>query len=211
MRKIIVVEFISLDGVIQAPGGPDEDTSGQFKFGGWLVPYSDQALGEALGITYGQPYDLLLGKRTYDIFAAYWPEIAAKAEGVDEMDRKFATEFNACMKYVATHFPESLKWQNSQPLRAGVIQEVEKLKKSDAKNLLVIGSSKLVHSLLAHDLVDEMHLFIAPIVLGKGKRLFDENSMPLAFKLSRSVISKTGMLLVNYVREGDIKTGSFNT
>ena len=210
MRKIIVVEFISLDNVIQAPGGPEEDTSEHFKFGGWLVPYSDEALGEALSITYGQPYDLLLGRKTYDIFAAYWPQMAAKTEGINESDRKFAMEFDACTKYVATHFPDSLKWKNSKSLGAGVVQEIEKLKKSDGKNLLVIGSSRLVHTLLAHDLVDEMHLMVAPIVLGKGKRLFDENSKPRAFKLTRSAISKTGMLLMKYVRDGEVKTGSFD-
>lgn len=209
MRKIIVVEFISLDGVIQAPGGPDEDTSGQFKFGGWLPPYADETLAEALEITYGQPYDLLLGRKTYDIFAAYWPQIAVKKEGVNESDRKFATEFDACTKYVATHFSDTLKWKNSKSLGAGVAQEIEKLKKSNGKNLLVIGSSKLVHTLLAHNLADEMHLMIAPIVLGKGKRLFDENSTPAAFKLTHSVVSKTGMLLMHYAREGEVKTGSF--
>lgn len=210
MRKIIVVEFISLDNVIQAPGGPEEDTSDQFRFGGWLVPFSDEALGEALGITYGEPYDLLLGRKTYDIFAAYWPVMAAKTEGISESDRKFALEFDACTKYVATHSSETLKWKNSKSLGAGVAQEIEKLKKSAGKNLLVIGSSKLVHTLLAHDLVDEMHLMVAPIVLGKGKRLFDENSKPQAFKLTRSVVSKSGMLLMNYIRNGQIQTGTFN-
>ncbi|WPU64539.1 dihydrofolate reductase family protein [Peredibacter starrii] len=208
MRKVILVEFISIDNVIQAPGGPDEDTSDGFKFGGWLAPFFDQALGEALEISYGQPYDLLLGKKTYDIFAGYWPKVAAQTEGISETDRKFALEFDACTKYVATHNTDSLKWKNSKSLGLSVTQEVDKLRKEDGKNLLVIGSSKLAHTLLAHDLVDEMHLMIAPIILGKGKRLFDENSRPTSFKLNRSAVSTTGMLLMHYLRDGEVKTGS---
>lgn len=211
MRKIIVVEFMSLDGVIQAPGGPEEDTSGSFKYGGWLVPYSDSDLDEALKVTYGQPYDLLLGRKTYDIFAGYWPQFAEthKGESHREDEVKFAEVFNACTKYVATHSPESLKWKNSESLGKDIVKKVETIKKTDGKNLLVVGSSNLVHTLLANDLVDEMHLYMAPIVLGKGKRLFDENSKPEAFKLTRSKTSKTGMILMNYSREGEIKTGSF--
>ena len=209
MRKIIVVEFMSLDGVIQAPGGPGEDPSNGFQFGGWLVPYSDQDLNEALGITYGQPYDLLLGRRTYDIFAGYWPRVAEKTEGVDENDRKFAMEFNACAKYVATHSSDSLKWKNSESLGKDIIHTLKEIKKSGTKNLLVIGSSNLAHNLFAHNLVDELHLFIAPIILGKGKRLFDESSIPSNWKLQRSKISQKGMLLMNYIREGEVKTGTF--
>lgn len=211
MRKIIVVEFMSLDGVVQAPGGPQEDTSGSFKFGGWLVPYSDAALNEALKFTYAPAYDLLLGRRTYDIFAAYWPKEAEKLKEKDNPndELKFAQKFNSCTKYVATHSPESLNWQNSEPLGLDIVQKLKTIKSSGEKNLLVVGSSHFVHTLLAHDLVDELHLYIAPIILGKGKRLFDEGSLPIAFKLTRSVISKTGMMLVNYSREGEVKTGEF--
>lgn len=206
MRKIIVVEFISLDGVTQAPGGPDEDTSGSFKFGGWLAPYGDSDFLEALKFTYGEPYDLLLGRKTYDIFAAYWPNQLGKAGANDDL--KFAEKFNACTKYVATHSTESLKWNNSESLGADVVSKIKAIKEAGNDNLLVVGSSHFVHTLLAHDLVDELHLFITPVILGKGKRLFDENSKPRALKLTRSVISKTGMLLVNYGRDGEIKTGS---
>lgn len=211
MRKIIVVEFISLDGVIQAPGGSEEDTTDGFKYGGWLVPYSDESLNEALKISYGQPYDLLLGRKTYDIFAGYWPKFAETHKGKSDQDDelKFAEEFNACKKYVATHSPESLKWQNSESLGKDIVKKIETIKKTNDKNLLVVGSSNLAHTLLAHDLVDEMHLFTAPIILGKGKRLFDENSKPRAFKLTSSVISKSGMLLMNYERAGEVETGSF--
>jgi dihydrofolate reductase len=210
MRKIIIVEFMSLDGVTQAPGGPEEDTSDGFKFGGWLAPYGDQDLNSALEFTYGKPYDLLLGRKTYDIFAGYWPQFAEKNKDksgqADEV--KFAEEFNACKKYVATSSTEKLKWQNSESLGKDIVPNIEELKKTGDKNLLVVGSSNFVHTLLANDLVDEMHFYIAPIVLGKGKRIFDETSRPHAFKLTRSVISKTGMLLVNFERGGEVKTGS---
>lgn len=211
MRKIIIVEFMSLDGVVQAPGGPEEDTSGEFKFGGWLVPYSDLDLNEALKITYGQPYDLLLGRNTYNIFAAYWPQIAENNsdKSVDESTINFAKDFNNCTKYVATHSPETLKWKNSESLGADIVKKLETIKKTDGKNLLVVGSPNFVHTLLAHNLVDELHLYIAPIVLGRGKKLFDENCKPRSLKLNRSKISNTGMLLLNYTRAGEIKTGTF--
>jgi dihydrofolate reductase len=204
MRKIIIVEFISLDGVIQAPGEANEDTSGAFKFGGWLAPYLDQDLGEALTFTYSKPYDLLLGRNTYNIFSNYWPNVKPK----NEMEVKFAEEFNSCKKYVATHSPDSLKWHNSESLGTDIVQKLREIKNSNGKNLLVVGSSNLAQTLFAHDLVDEMHLYMAPIILGYGKRLFDEHSTPHSLKMTRSVISKTGMVLVNYERAGEIKTGS---
>lgn len=210
MRKVIIVEFMSLDGVTQAPGGPEEDTSGMFKFGGWLAPYGDKDLNEALAFTYGKPYDLLLGRKTYDIFADYWPQFADKnrSNSKKEDEVNFAEQFNACKKFVATHSHDSLKWINSESLGKNVVDKISEIKKSGDKNLLVVGSSNFAHTLLANDLVDEMHFYIAPVVLGKGKRLFDETSRPRSFKLTRSVISKTGMLLVNFEREGDVKTGS---
>ncbi len=213
MRKIVAVEFVSLDGVIQAPGGPDEDPSGGFRFGGWLAPLADKIAGEALSLTYGTPYDLLLGRRTYDIFAAYWPKVAARneADGVSAGDLKFAREFNACFKYVATHHPATLGWEHSRPLGDDVVEGVRRLKKEDGKVLLIVGSSDLLHTLLAHDLVDELHLHIAPVILGKGKRLFDETSAPRSLKLTRSVISSTGVLLMNYERGGEVRTGSFGS
>lgn len=210
MRKIIAFEFISLDGVIQAPGGPEEDTSNGFAFGGWLAPYGDKSLMEALKISYGSPYDLLLGRNTYNIFANYWPGVEEVNQGksVDESTINFAKDFNACVKYVATHSPKTLNWKNSESLGKDIVQRIESIKKSGEKNLLVVGSSHLVHTLLAHNLIDELHLYMAPVILGKGKRLFDETSKPSAFKLTRSVISETGMSLMHYVREGEVKTAS---
>lgn len=208
MRKIIIVEFITLDGVIQAPGGPEEDTSGDFKFGGWLVPFSDESLNEALSLSYGQPYDLLLGRKTYDIFAGYWPKMAERHD-IDEGEKKFANDFNACTKYIATHTPESLKWKNTEWLGHNITEKLHQIKTSGEKNLLVIGSGHLAHELFMNDLVDEMHLFMAPIILGHGKRLFDAKSVPTTFKLTRSAISKTGMVLTQYSRVGNVNTGSF--
>jgi len=210
MRKLIAVEFISLDGVIQAPGGPEEDTSNGFTFGGWLAPYGDKSLMEALKISYGSPYDLLLGRNTYNIFANYWPgfEEANKGKPVDESTINFAKDFNACTKYVATHSPKTLNWKNSESLGDNIIQKIEDIKKSNNKNLLVVGSSNLVHTLLAHNLIDELHLYMAPVILGKGKRLFDDTSKASAFKVVRSVISETGMSLIHYVREGEVRTAS---
>ncbi len=208
MRKIIVVEFITLDGVIQGPGGPEEDTSGDFKFGGWLVPFSDETLNEAIGLSYGSPYDLLLGRKTYDIFAGYWPKMAERND-IDAGEKKFAQDFNACTKFVATHTPDTLKWQNSEGLGTNIVEKLKSIKNSGDKDLLVIGSGHLAHELFMNDLVDEMHLFMAPVILGHGKRLFDAKSIPLTFKLTRSAISKTGMILTQYSRVGKVMTGSF--
>lgn len=208
MRKIIVVEFITLDGVTQAPGGPEEDTAGGFKFGGWLAPYGDETLMEGLAITYGKPYDLLLGRKTYDIFANYWPMMTADKPGIQESDLKFANEFNSCKKYVATHSHETLKWNNSESLGSDVVSKIKQIKESGDKNLLVVGSAHFAHTLFEHDLVDDIHLFCAPIILGHGKRLFAATSMPKAWKLTRSAVSKTGLICMNYTREGEIKTGS---
>lgn len=207
MRKIIVVEFMSLDNVIQAPGGFEEDKSDGFEFGGWLAPHADESLGEALQFTYGKPFDLLLGRKTYNIFANYWPDKENDPKA-DPGDIQFSKAFNACTKYVATHSPETLTWKNTEALGANLGESLKKLKASGDKNLLVIGSGNFVHTLLALDLVDELHLYIAPIILGKGKRLFDESSVPKTFKLERSVISKTGMILVNYSKAGGIETGN---
>lgn len=211
MRKIVAVEFVSLDGVMQAPGGPEEDTSNGFQFGGWLFPFSDAASDEALGVTYGQPYDLLLGRKTYDIFAGYWPKVAEKTahDKVSEGEINFARQFDDCQKYVATHSPQTLEWKNSHSLGVDIIQGVKNLRNQGEKTLLVVGSSDFLHTLLANDLVDELHLHIAPVILGKGKKLFDDSSKPRTLKLLRSVISQNGVLLMNYGRAGEVKTGSF--
>ncbi|MET1163385.1 MAG: dihydrofolate reductase family protein, partial [Pseudoxanthomonas sp.] len=196
--------FISLDGVMQAPGGPTEDPSGGFAFGGWIVPYADEVTGQAIGESFARPFDLVLGRRTYDIFAGYWPH--APANGGDDGIAKL---FNAATKHVATHRPESLAWQNSRALGEDVVVSLRALKRQDGPDLLTQGSSELVQQLLAADLVDELRLLVFPVVLGKGKRLFDAQSRPAAFKLASSQASPSGAVISRYVREGEVRTGSF--
>lgn len=200
MRKIIAATFVSLDGVMQAPGGPEEDPAGGFKFGGWTFHYWDDAMGAFMGETFSKPYAMLLGRNTYDIFAAHWPH---------QKDDPIAESFNAVTKYVATHRPDSLSWQNSQSLGSDVVVTLRKLKTADGPDLLLQGSSDLIQTLLAHDLIDEISLLIFPLVLGKGKRLFGQGTMPAAFKLTRSQASSTGVIMATYERSGEIKVGSF--
>lgn len=201
MRKLIVIEFITLDGVMQAPGGSEEDTSEGFKYGGWSFPYFDDFTGKAMGEQMTlERSELLLGRKTYDIFAGYWPHHADNWPGINEVK-----------KYVASH-NTSLKpeWKNSVLLTGNVAEKVEKLKHDDGSNLHVWGSGNLVQTLLKHDLVDELWLKIFPITLGTGKRLFAEGAIPVAFKLTDSKISPTGIIFANYERAGDVQTGSFD-
>lgn len=211
MRKIVVAAFISLDGVMQAPGGPEEDPTGGFKYGGWTVPYWDDAVGEVLGETFSKPFDLLLGRKTYDIFAAHWPyfETDPAKSSVDAVSAQVAKTFNACTKYVATHSPETLSWRNSRSLGSDVVATLREVKKGEGPILLVQGSSNLIQTLLANDLVDEFRLLIYPLVLGKGKRLFGEGTIPAAFKLIRSATAPDGVMAANYERAGEVETGSF--
>ncbi|MER9668146.1 dihydrofolate reductase family protein [Mesorhizobium sp. M0203] len=202
MRKIITATFVSLDGVMQAPGGPQEDPVGGFKFGGWTFHYWDDVMGAAMGETFSKPFALLLGRKTYDIFAAHWPY---------QKNDPIADSFNAVTKYVATHRPDSLSWQNSQPLGSDVVATLRRLKQEDGPDLLIQGSSELIQTLLANDLIDEISLLIFPLVLGKGKKLFGSGTIPAAFKLTRSQASTTGVLMASYERSGEIKTGSFAT
>lgn len=203
MRKLIVPAFISLDGVIQAPGGPKEDTSGGFVHGGWVWPYGDET-GEVMGGVFKRPFELLLGRRTYDIFAAYWPHVAE-----DAPHRSFADSFNGTAKHVATHHPDTLAWQNSRALGPDVIAAVRGLKRDDGPDLVTQGSSDVVHQLLATDLVDELLLLVYPLLLGRGKRLFDDSSQAFAFRLEESRATPSGVLVNRYVREGEVRTGSF--
>ena len=207
MRKIVASAFVSLDGVMQAPGGPQEDPTGGFTHGGWTAPYWDDALSAVMGEVLSSPFDLLLGRKTYDIFAAHWPY--AKTEGVSDIEGEVARLFNSATKYVATHSPGTLAWQNSRSLGRDVVATLRDLKKQDGPALLVQGSSHFVQTLLAHDLIDDVTLLIYPVAFGKGKRFFGDGTRPGAFKLTQSTVSGTGVLVARYERAGDVTTGSF--
>lgn len=204
MRKLIVVEHISLDGVIQGPGGPDEDPSGEFHLGGWIVPYSSEAGASELRELFAQPFELLLGRNTYDIFAAYWPRVAA-----DSPASAIADRFNSVRKHVITHRPENLAWQRSTALQGKLADAVRALKQQEGGMLLTHGSGDMVRQLLAADLVDELRLQIYPLVLGRGKRLFDTYEQATAFDLTHWVSIPSGVLLTRYVRAGEVRTGTF--
>ncbi len=197
MRKVMVLEHISMDGVIQAPGGPDEDTSGGFKYGGWIAPYSDEILGTLLRRQMNLPFDLLLGRRTFDIWAAYWPHHADAWPGV-----------NAATKYVASNTMTFHEWQPSAFLNGDIAEQVTKIKRQPGPNLHVWGSGNLIQTLIKHDLVDAFWLMIYPITLGAGKRLFADGTIPLAFKVTESQATSKGVMVVNYERAGAITTGS---
>jgi len=201
MRKIIAAAFVSLDGVMQAPGGPTEDPTGGFTQGGWTVHYWDEPMGAFMGEMFSRPFDLLLGRKTYEIFAAHWPY----AEPGDPI----ADSFNAVTKYVATSSTEPLAWNNSVALNGDVAAGIAELKQQDGPDLLTQGSSVLLQTLLAHDLIDEFRLLVFPVVLGPGKRLFGEGAKPAALKLSATSVSTTGVVMNVYDRAGPIRTGSF--
>jgi dihydrofolate reductase len=198
MRKIIVLSFITLDGVMQAPGGPKEDTSGGFKYGGWTVPYFDDFLGKVMAEQMSRPFDLLLGRKTYEIFAGYWPHHNDEGEPL-----------NKAKKYVVSHSPMQLAWNNSILLKDKVVEEIKKLKAQVGPELQVHGSCNLIQTLVKHDLVDEFWLKIFPITLGTGKRLFAEGTIPAAFTLHDLRNSPNGVIVASYKRAGEVKTGSF--
>jgi dihydrofolate reductase len=202
MRKIVTGAFVSLDGVMQAPGGPDEDPTGGFRFGGWVAPHFDETLGKAVDEMMAKPFDLLLGRKTYDIFAAHWPYVGA--------DDPIGPLFDRITKYVATRNPNlRLDWQNSQTLGGDAVAAVRKLKSDDGPDLLTQGSSDFLQTLFRNDLVDEITMLIFPVVLGNGKRLFGEGAAPTALKLVSSTVSGTGVTVNRYVRAGNVVTGSF--
>lgn len=201
MRKIIVGAQVSLDGVMQAPGGPTEDPTQGFQFGGWVWPYFDEVFGEELERVFQEPFDLLLGRKTYEIFAAYWPYQDEAAPNGD-----IAKRFKEIKKYTVSRSGEvDTSWAGSVLLRD--IADVRRLKQADGPHLLTQGSTALVHALLAHDLVDALSLFTVPVVLGGGKKLFADGAAPHSFKLTRSRVSPTGLIVGHYEREGDIKLG----
>jgi dihydrofolate reductase len=198
MRKIIVLTFVTLDGVMQAPGGPTEDTSGNFTRGGWTVPYFDEFLGQVMTEQMGRPFDLLLGRKTFEIFASYWPQHADEGPGI-----------NNATKYVASNTLSKHDWSKSVFLKGDVAEEIMKLKQQDGPELQVHGSANLLQTLLKHDLVDEFWLKIFPLTLGPGKRLFDEGTIPAAFTLVDSKSSPSGVIVASFKRAGEVKTGSF--
>jgi dihydrofolate reductase len=201
MRKIITTTFISLDGVMQAPGGPDEDRDGGFSHGGWMFGYWDDVGGSTMDGFMRLPFELLLGRRTYDIFAAYWPTATT--------DQIVALPFNRTRKYVVSHGRPQLSWNNSMLVTGDVVGEIRKLKEMAAPDLWVHGSGKLVQTLLANGLIDVMHLWILPVTLGLGKRLFAEGTRPEGFKLIASKVTPTGVIIASYEPAGAIKSGSF--
>ena len=201
MRKIVVLSFISLDGVMQAPGGPEEDTSGGFQYGGWTVPYFDEFSGRIMGEQMAMPFDLLLGRKTYDIFAGYWPQ--------QDPANMPAVPFNKATKYVVSASAPELGWEHSVLIDGEVVAKLKQLKGQDGPMLQVHGSGNLIQTLLQNGLVDEMWLKIFPLTLGNGKRLFAEGTIPARFELVESKISPSGVIFANYKTAGDVKTGSF--
>jgi dihydrofolate reductase len=194
MRKIIVIEMISLDGVMQAPGGPEEDASGGFKYGGWVAPYFDEASGKVMEKQM-KPADLLLGRITFEIFASYWPEHADNWPGINDVT-----------KYVMSRTMKTSDWENTVFLKS--LEDIEKLKNSKGSDIKVWGSGQLIQMLLKHDLVDELWLKIFPLTLGEGKKLFDEGTIPAAFTLIESSVTPSGVIIADYKRAGKVKTGT---
>ena len=192
--------MVSLDGVMQAPGGPEEDTSGDFKYGGWTMPYSDESLIKIIGEELSAPFDLLLGRKTYEIFSLYWPRHQGAIGG----------PFNKAKKYVVSGEAADLTWKESILIDGDVVANIKALKEEDGPMLQVHGSGVLVQALLKNDLVDELRLRIFPLTLGTGKRLFAEGTIPAAFELIESYALSSGVIIANYKRSGEIKTGSFD-
>jgi dihydrofolate reductase len=199
MRKLLVTTFVTLDGVMQAPGGPEEDPSGGFGHGGWSVGYWDAAMGDWMAEIMGRPFDLLLGRRTYEIFAGYWP--TATEPGAEQL--------NDATKHVASRTLGAVEWRNSRLLEGDAADAVRTLKETDGPELQVHGSGNLIQTLLEQDLVDEFRVWVFPVVLGSGKRLFGEGAVPAGLELVDSKTSSTGVVLLTYRRAGDPKYGSF--
>jgi dihydrofolate reductase len=202
MRKLIILSFMSLDGVMQAPGGPEEDTSGGFKYGGWTFPYFDEFMGEEMTRQMSHDFDMLLGRKTYEIFAAYWPF-------ADTARDPIAEGINKARKYVVSGSLEKLDWSNSYLIKGKVPDEIRKLKEGDGPEIQVHGSGNLIQTLWRNDLADELWLKIFPVAVGSGKRLFADEKFAGSFDLVQSKISPTGVIIANYKRAGVVKRGSF--
>ncbi len=200
MRKIVVNTFVTLDGVMQAPGGPEEDTDGGFKYGGWSFHYWDEMMGKTMDEFMAQPFDLLLGRKTYQIFAAHWPKIT---------NDPAADKLNSVKKYVVSKTLDKADWDNSQLIKTDVVKEIKKLKDKEGPEIQVHGSSSLIQTLLKNGLADEYNLWVFPVTVGKGKRLFGEGTLPVNWKLKNSKASSTGVVINSYEPAGELKTGSF--
>jgi dihydrofolate reductase len=197
MRKVIALEFITLDGVIQAPGGPEEDTSDGFAYGGWMAPYDDDVAGTIMNRQMNLPFDLLLGRKTFEIFASYWPHHVDEWPGA-----------STATKYVASNTVTASPWQPCVFLGGDIAEQVSQLKQQPGPDLHVYGSAHLLQTLMKHDLVDAFWLKIFPLALGSGKRLFADGTIPAAFKVTESTVSPSGIILVNYERAGEVTTGT---
>lgn len=195
MRKIIVLEFMSLDGVMQAPGGPEEDPAESFDFGGWQAPFDDDLVGQVAGKELKQSVEYLLGRKTFEIWADYWPQHADIWPGINEG-----------MKYVLSSTMKKTDWKNTTFIES--VEDIKKLKASDGPDLQVWGSSKLVHLLLENDLVDQIRLMTYPLILGEGKKVFADGAAPRAFTLTGSSTGKSGVVIATYKRAGKVETGS---
>ena len=200
MRKLIVSTFLTLDGVIQAPGGPEEDDSGGFALGGWSVNYWDEQMGQVMAEAMSAPFDLVLGRRTYEIFAAYWPHAPEEAG---------SKPLNDATKYVASRSRPRLEWGPSVLIEGDAAEGIAALKKEDGPELQVHGSGNLIQTLMRHNLVDQYRLWVFPLVIGSGKRLFSDGTIPSALKLVNSKVSATGVVIGTYEPAGQIVTGSF--
>jgi dihydrofolate reductase len=198
MRKINVLTFVSMDGVMQGPGGPEEDTSGGFRRGGWTVGYFDDFVGQEMAKQMGRKFDLLLGRRTYEIFASYWPHVKDPS----------ADPINNATKYVATNRPLTRDW-NTIRLEGDIVEAIRKLKTESGPELQVHGSGTLIQTLLANDLVDELWLKIFPVTIGSGRKLFAEGTAHAGFELVESRVSPSGVIVASYRRAGEVKAGSF--
>jgi dihydrofolate reductase len=199
MRKLVVNTFLTVDGVMQAPGGREEDPSGGFTLGGWAADYWDDDLGDVMGEFMGKPFDLVLGRKTYEIFAAHWPYV----------DDPGATALNEATKYVASRTLPNLEWQNSVLLEGDVTEAIAELKRQDGPELQVHGSSNLVQTLLRHNLVDQFGIWTFPLVVGPGKRLFSDGTIPNGLKLTDSKVFSTGVVMTIYEPAGEVVPGSF--
>ncbi len=200
MRKIITATFITMDGVMQAPGGPEEDSSENFAYGGWQANLGDDVTEKIIDQYFVKPFELLLGRKTYDIFASYWPN-HPEIENVAKL-------FNSTKKYVVSHQQIALPWNNSHLIRGDVIEEIKKLKATEGPGLFIWGSGNLIQSLLAHDLIDKMHILTYPVTIGSGKKLFASGTKPKTFKVTDSTVSPSGVIIATYEPAGELKMGT---